>query len=122
MYSGLRQDYMELQSNDYLVLTPGYSLIAQKRIYTSPWFQVRPYLSVGIEYDVLGAPNFAEYKFAAASRFTQYDLDLDPLWVNGGGGIEFLSASGFQMGIDYRYQYNNVIQLHNIKAALSYRF
>ena len=116
------QDYMELQSNDYLVLTPGYSLIAQKRIYTSPWFQVRPYLSVGIEYDVLGAPNFAEYKFAAASRFTQYDLDLDPLWVNGGGGIEFLSASGFQMGIDYRYQYNNVIQLHNIKAALSYRF
>ena len=115
-------DYMNLESDGYFIVTPGYSLIAQKRIYPSAWFQIRPYLSVGVEYDVLGAPDFAKYKFAPAAVFTQYDIDLDPLWVNGGGGIEFLSASGFQMGIDYRYQYNNAIQLHNIKASLSYRF
>ncbi|MBO5946658.1 MAG: hypothetical protein J6Q44_00750 [Alphaproteobacteria bacterium] len=115
-------DYMRLQSDGYVVLTPGYSLIAQKRIYPSAWFQIRPYASIGVEYDVFGAPDFAEYKFVVADDFTKYDIDIDPLWANIGGGIEMLSARGLQFGIDYRYQYNDAIQLHNIKVSGSYRF
>lgn len=115
-------DYMNLESDGYLILTPGYSLTAQKRIYTSPWFQMRPYLTVGAEYDVLGAPDEVQFKFAYANKFTDYEVNIDPLWVNGGGGIEFLGASGFQFGIDYRYQYNADIQMHKIKLSGSYRF
>ena len=115
-------DYMRLKSDGYFVLTPGYSLIAQKRIYPSAWFQIRPYASIGIEYDVFGAPDFAKYKFAVADNFTKYDIDIEPLWANIGGGVELLSARGMQFGIDYRYQYNDAIQLHNIKVSGSYRF
>ena len=116
------QDYMDMQSDGYLILTPGYSLMAQKRIYPSAWFQIRPYASIGVEYDVLGAPDNVKYKFALAHSYTKYDIDIDPLWANIGGGIEFLSANGLQVGIDYRYQYNDAIQLHNIKVTGSYRF
>lgn len=115
-------DYMRLRSDGYFVLTPGYSLIAQKRIYPSAWFQIRPYASIGVEYDVFGAPDYAEYKFVVADEFTRYDIDIDPLWANIGGGVELLSARGLQFGIDYRYQYNDAIQLHNIKVSGSYRF
>lgn len=115
-------DYMRLESDGYFVLTPGYSLIAQKRIYPSAWFQIRPYASIGVEYDVFGAPDYAKYKFVVADDFTKYDIDIDPLWANIGGGVELLSAHGVQFGIDYRYQYNDAIQLHNIKVSGSYRF
>ena len=115
-------DYMKMESDGYLVLTPGYSLIAQKRIYPSAWFQIRPYASVGIEYDLLGAPDSLNYKFMYANSFTKYDIDIEPMWMNIGGGVELLSAHGIQVGIDYRYQYNSAIQLHNIKVSGSYRF
>ena len=116
------QDYMDFESDGYLIFTPGYSLIAQKRIYPSVWFQIRPYASIGMEYDVLGAPDFIKYKFALSNSYTKYDINIDPLWANIGAGIEFLSATGIQVGLDYRYQYNQDIQLHNIKISGSYRF
>ncbi len=116
------QDYMRLQSDGYMIFTPGYSLMAQKRIYPSAWFQFRPYASIGIEYDVLGAPDKVEYRFAMADLYTKYSVEISPLWANIGGGIEFLSANGVQVGVDYRYQYNSDIQLHNIKISGSYRF
>lgn len=116
------ENYMDLESDGYLMLTPGYSLTAQKRIYPSAWFQIRPYATIGVEYDVLGAPDHALYKFASANVFSEYDIEIDPLWANIGGGFEFLSANGLQFGIDYRYQYNNDMQLHNIKVSGSYRF
>lgn len=115
-------DYMKLESDGYMILTPGYSLTAQKRIYPSAWFQIRPYAAIGIEYDVLGAPDEVKYKFAPAHSFTDYDIEIDPLWANIGGGVELLSATGIQVGLDYRYQYNADIQLHNIKISGSYRF
>ena len=116
------ENYMDFESDGYLMLTPGYSLTAQKRIYPSAWFQIRPYATIGVEYDVLCAPDYAKYKFASANVFSEYDIEIDPLWANIGGGFEFLSANGLQFGIDYRYQYNNDIQLHNIKVSGSYRF
>lgn len=115
-------DYMKIESDGYLMLTPGYTVTAQKRIYPSVWFQVRPYASVGVEYDVLGTPDEINYKFAAAHGFTSYDVDIDPLWANIGGGLEFLSVSGVQVGLDYRYQYNADMQIHKIKLSGSYRF
>ena len=115
-------DYMQMQADGYLVLTPGYSLTAQKRIYPSAWFQIRPYATVGIEYDVLGAPDTAEYRFATTNEYSEYGLSVDPLWANIGGGVEMLSAQGMQFGLDYRYQYNSDLQLHNIKVSGSYRF
>ena len=116
------KEYMRLKSDGYFILTPGYSVTAQKKIYPSAWLQIRPYASVGVEYDVLGAPDFAKYKFAPAEKYTEYNINIDPLWVNIGGGVEVLSAYGVQMGLDYRYQYNNDIQLHNIRVSGSYRF
>ena len=115
-------EYMRLKSDGYAIFTPGYSLIAQKRIYTSPWFQIRPYASIGVEYDVLGAPDFAKFKFASAKKYSDYDIEINPLWANIGAGIELLSATGIQVGFDYRYQYNADIQLHNLRLSGSYRF
>ena len=116
------QEYMKLESKGYMILTPGYSLIAQKRIYPSSWLQLRPYASIGVEYDVLGAPDSARFKFGPARRYTDYSVSLDPLWANIGGGIEVLSVHGIQAGLDYRYQYNQDMQLHKIKLSGSYRF
>jgi hypothetical protein len=115
-------NYMKTLSDGYLILTPGYSVIAQKRIYPTAWFQIRPYASVGVEYDVLGVPDNLEYKFNGAWGNSEYAVDFDPLWANIGGGVELLSAHGWQAGLDYRYQYNSSIQLHNIKLSGSYRF
>ncbi len=114
--------YMRMKSDGYFIFTPGYSLTAQKRIYTSPWFQIRPYASIGIEYDVLGMPADVQYKFATAKSYSDYDVEINPLWANIGAGVELLSAIGAQFGIDYRFQYNNDIQLHNIRLSGSYRF
>ena len=115
-------DYMDLKSDGYAILTPGYSITAQKRIYPSVWFQIRPYASAGVEYDVLGSPDTAKYKFASSARYAEYDIEINPLWVYAGAGVEMLSANGIQVGLDYRYQYNETIQMHNIKISGSYRF
>ncbi|MBR4475641.1 MAG: hypothetical protein IKP05_03085 [Alphaproteobacteria bacterium] len=116
------EEYMHLTSDGYAIFTPGYSLIAQKRIYTSPWFQIRPYASIGVEYDVLGMPDVTKYKFASARSYTEYEIDHDPLWTNIGCGLEMLSAGGYQVGFDYRYQYNEFLQIHNLRLSGSYRF
>jgi len=115
-------EYMHLTSDGYAIFTPGYSLMAQKRIYTSPWFQIRPYASIGVEYDVLGMSDVAKYKFAPAKSYTEYEIDRDPLWANIGCGFEMLSAGGYQVGFDYRYQYNTYLQIHNLRLSGSYRF
>lgn len=115
-------DYMKLESDGYVNVAPGYTLTMQKRIYPSPWVQIRPHISAGVEYDVLGMPDTAKYKFASAERFTDYDVEINPLWANFGGGVDVLSVRGFQVGLDYRYQYNTDIRMHNIKVSGSYRF
>ena len=117
-----RDEYMNLQSDGFFILTPGYSLTAQKRIYPSSWLQVRPHASIGVEYNVLGVPDMAQFKFAQASKFSDYAVNIDPLWTNIGGGIEVLSASGWQMSLGYRYQFNPEIQMHDIRLGGSYRF
>lgn len=116
------ETYMDMESDGYMILTPGYSLTAQKRIYPNAWMQLRPYASLGVEYDVLGAPDKAKFKFGPAGSYTDYHVELNPLWANVGGGLEFLMANGLQFGADYRYQYNSEIQLHNIRLSASYRF
>ncbi|MBD5389148.1 hypothetical protein HDR63_02745 [bacterium] len=114
--------YMNVESDGYAIVTPGYTLMAQKRIYPNAWSQLRPYASAGVEYDILGAPDKAKYKFAAAQNYTDYAVDLDPLWINAGAGVEYLMSTGWQFGLDYRYQYNSEIQLHQVKFSGSYRF
>ena len=115
-------DYMKLKFNGHAVFTPGYSLTAQKRIYPSAWFEIRPYATVGIEYDLLGAPDEMKYKFALANSWTEYDTSIDPLWVSGGAGVEFLSVTGIHVGLGYRYTYNDNMQIHKIHASAKYRF
>ena len=114
--------YSDIEGDGYLMLTPGYSLMFDKRIYTSYWFQVKPHLSLGVEYDILGQPKTTDFKFANAVDYTQYDTFIDKFWANGIAGIELLSANGWQAGIDYRYYYNHSIQAHNIRLSGSYRF
>lgn len=115
------EDYLNFKFNGHAVLTPGYSLTAQKRVYPSAWFEFRPYATVGIEYGLLG-PGDTDYKFALANAWTKYDTSVDPLWINGGGGIEFLSVTGIHAGIGYRYTYNDNLQIHKIHASFKYRF
>ncbi len=116
------QDYMNIKSDGYLTVTPGYSLVAQKRIYPSAAFQIRPYASIGVEYDAFGASDVAEFKFAIADEYTPYDADINPFWANIGAGVELLGAGGLQFGLGYRYQYNNSLQMHNVKISGIYRF
>ena len=115
-------DYMNLDFDGYVVLTPGYSLTAQKRIYPSAWFQFRPYATIGIEYDMISTPSTMSYKFAVVDSWTDYDIDVDPLWVHAGAGVEFLSVNGLHVGIDYRYQYNSNVQMHKVRLSGMYRF
>ena len=115
-------EYMKLKFDGHAVLTPGYSLTAQKRVYPSSWFQFRPYATVGIEYDVLGTPDTMKYKFAMANGWSDYDIEIDPLWANAGAGIEFLGVNGWHIGLGYRYQYNAAIQTHKIDLNMKYRF
>lgn len=115
-------DYMKLKFNGHAVFTPGYSLTAQKRIYPSAWFEIRPYATVGVEYDLLGAPDEMKYKFALANSWTEYDTSINPLWVSGGAGVECLSVTGIHVGLGYRYTYNDNMQIHKIHASAKYRF
>lgn len=115
-------DYMKLKFDGHAVFTPGYSLTAQKRIYPSAWFEFRPYATVGVEYDLLGAPDTMRYKFALADSWTKYDTSIDPLWVSGGAGVEFLSVTGIHVGLGYRYTYNDAMQIHKLHLSAKYRF
>lgn len=115
-------DYMKLEFDGYPILTPGYSLMVQKRVYPSAWFEFRPYATVGIEYDLLGSPDTMQYKFAMANKWTDYNIDVDALWANAGAGVEFLWVNGLHIGAGYRYQYNADVQMHKIHASVKYRF
>jgi len=115
-------DYMNLEFDGYPILTPGYSLTAQKRVYPSAWFEFRPYATVGIEYDLLHSPDTMKYKFAMANKWTDYNIDIDPLWANAGAGVEFLWVNGLHIGLGYRYQYNADVQMHKVHASMKYRF
>ena len=115
-------DYMNLEFDGYPILTPGYSLTAQKRVYPSAWFEFRPYATVGVEYDLLHSPDTMKYKFAMANKWTDYNIDIDPLWANAGAGVEFLWVNGLHIGLGYRYQYNADVQMHKVHASMKYRF
>ena len=115
-------DYMNLDFDGHFVLTPGYSLTAQKRIYPSAWFQIRPYATIGIEYDLSRSPETMYYKFAVVSPWRDYDIGVDPLWAHVGAGAEFLSVNGVHVGIGYRYQYNDNVQMHKFQLSGMYRF
>ncbi len=115
-------NYMNLDFDGHFILTPGYSLTAQKRIYPSAWFQFRPYATLGVEYDLISAPDTMKYKFAAVNPWTEYDVGVDPLWVHAGVGVEFLSVNGLHFGVGYRYQYNANVQMHKIHLSGMYRF
>ena len=115
-------DYMKLEFDGHPILTPGYSLTAQKRVYPSAWFEFRPYATVGIEYDLLASPDTMQYKFAMANKWTEYNIEIDPLWANAGAGVEFLWVNGLHIGLGYRYQYNAEVQMHKVQASMKYRF
>ena len=115
-------DYMNLDFDGRVILTPGYSLTAQKRIYPSSWFQIRPYATVGIEYDLISSPDTMKYKFAVVEPWRDYDIGVDPLWAHAGAGAEFLAVNELHIGLDYRYQYNSNIQMHKVHLSGMYRF
>ena len=115
-------DYMNLDFDGHFILTPGYSLTAQKRIYPSAWFQFRPYATVGVEYDLIKSPDQMHYRFAVVNPWREYDIGVDPLWAHAGAGIEFLSVNGVHVGLDYRYQYNANVQMHKLQLSGMYRF
>jgi hypothetical protein len=83
---------------------------------------MRPYLSVGAEYELSGMPGAAQYKFATSNTFSDYAFETDPLWATGRAGLEFLSISGLQFGIGYEYHYNANIQAHGAHVGASMRF
>ena len=115
-------DYMNLDFDGHFILTPGYSITAQKRIYPSAWFQFRPYATVGVEYDLIELPNQMHYRFAVVSPWREYDIGVDPLWAHAGAGVEFLAVNGVHVGLDYRYQYNANVQMHKLQLSGMYRF
>lgn len=115
-------NYMNLEFDGHPILTPGYSLTAQKRVYPSAWFEFRPYVTIGVEYDLLASPDTMKYKFDIANKWTDYNIDVDSLWANAGAGVEFLWVNGLHIGLGYRYQYNADVQMHKVQASMKYRF
>jgi hypothetical protein len=116
------QDYMSLKQDAYTTLAPGYSLMLQKRIYLQPTFIMRPYLSVGAEYEIIGMGEKIRYKFASSGAYSDYKIDASPLWVTGKAGLEFLTISGLQFGVGYGYHHNSAIRTHNLHLGASMRF
>jgi len=114
-------DYMRYQHGGHLVLTPGYELMVQRRVYMSPWIFVRPFASVGVEYDILGMDRF-QFRFAPALRFTEYSVETNPLWLRARAGLDFNHARGGAIGIEVEYQHNEFVQMYNLRLSGSLRF
>ena len=83
-------------------LVPRTTVMKQKwfqTFYPSPWFQIRPYASIGVEYDVLGTPDDMKFKFGPSKSYSEYDVEINPWWANIGAGVEILSANGIQVAL-----------------------
>jgi len=116
------EEFMNIKQEGYTVFAPGYSLMAQRRMYLHPSFIMRPYLSVGAEYQVMAMGEMIQYKYASADLWSEYRTDVDPLWVTAKGGFEFLSISGLQFGIGLAYHYNSMISVQSVNFGTSMRF
>ncbi|MDR1697018.1 MAG: hypothetical protein LBR41_02230, partial [Rickettsiales bacterium] len=114
-------DYMNIDAAGGFSVTPGYELSLQKRIYMSSFAWLRPRISAGVEYDVLGLGD-AQFKFAPATKWTDYDSDINPLWSAGRAGLDFAGASGWQFGVEYEYKYNADITANNFRLHGMLRF
>ncbi|MCL1902465.1 MAG: hypothetical protein FWG18_02440, partial [Alphaproteobacteria bacterium] len=114
-------DYMKYESDGYFILTPGYSLTLQKKMYLSPWTYIKPYLGGNVEYDI-GGFDSVNYKFAPALRMTSYKVDMSPLWLTGRAGIDLAGISGWSLGFEYEYKYNDIIKMSNFRIGGAYRF
>jgi len=49
-------------------------------------------------------------------------VDMSPLWAMGRVGVDFTGVSGWSIGAEYEYKYNDVIKLNTIRLYGSYRF
>ena len=116
------EDYMNFRQEGYTTFAPGYSVMAQRRMYLHPSFIMRPYLSVGAEYQVMTMGDMIQYKYAPADLWSEFRTDVDPLWVTAKGGFEFLSISGLQFGIGLAYHYNAVMTVQSVNFGASMRF
>lgn len=115
-------DYMSIKQDKYATVAPGYSLMLQKRIYLQPTFIMRPYLSVGGEYEIVGMGDRIEYMFASGDAYSDYKIDTSPLWLTGRAGVEFLTIGGLQFGVGYGYHHNAAVKTHNAHFGMSMRF
>lgn len=115
-------DYMEFQHDEYMTFAPGYSLMMQKRMYLSPTFIMRPYLSTGIEYEVDSMGDSVKYRFEPSDVFSEYKIETNPLWLTGKVGLEFLTIGGLQVGAGYEYHHNAAVKMHNLHLSASLRF
>ena len=114
-------DYMKYHGDGYFILTPGYILSLHKKVYLTPWLVMNPHIGAGVEYD-LGGFDSMYYKFAIADKLTKYDVDMSPLWAMGRAGVDFTGVSGWSIGAEYEYKYNNVIKMNTFRLYGSYRF
>ncbi|MCL2537919.1 MAG: hypothetical protein FWE52_00335 [Alphaproteobacteria bacterium] len=114
-------EYMKLRHDGHFILTPGYELTAGKKIYMSPWVSLKPFIGVGVEYDV-GGFNSMNYKFSPAQQYTTYDVDMSRLWLSGRVGAELAGVSGWHFTADYEYKYNEYIKVNTFRIAGAYRF
>jgi len=119
--SAAGERYMHIRHDGHFILTPGYEFIAQRRVYMSALTFLRPYVSVGVEYDVAGIDNI-QYKFETATRLTDYAIDTDPIWTTVRAGFEVASMTGLSMGLEAEYRHNEFIRIIGGRAKASLRF
>jgi hypothetical protein len=113
--------YMVLQHDGHFLLTPGYELIMQRRLYTSTWVFLRPYAAVGVEYDVMGLDNL-QYRRSNTLQLTDYEIDINPVWVTGRAGLELVSAGGGSVGIEAEYKHNEIVRMMAARISTTLRF
>jgi len=107
--------YMDMKQKAYTTVAPGYILTFQKRMYLNPTFIMRPYMSVGGEYEAIGMGDTVQYRLGGSDEYSDYKLTTDPMWITGKVGAEFLMSNGTQFGIGYEYHHNAMIQTHNVR-------
>ncbi|MDR1027611.1 MAG: hypothetical protein LBL46_04310 [Rickettsiales bacterium] len=117
-------DYMNFSRDKTTLLTPGYTLLLQKRMYLKPTFIMRPWVSVGAEYDLMQGKDDAaiKWRFAPSDAASTMAVESDPLWLRGTAGVEFLTIGGLQFGAGAEYFYNSAIQTIGARVTASVRF
>ncbi len=117
-------DYMVVEQDAYVSITPGYEATLGKNIYITRMSYLRPFIGLGIEYDVMGMDNLdTSFHFAGTNgNFDYSGVSSDGFWMNARAGVEFAHAYGTSVNVSYEYHYNADAVVNTLRVGAEFRF